>query len=105
MKGVIHWVCAQHAFEAQAHLFEPLFSDPDPASFDGDEFKDILRPDSRRIVTAKCEPSLEEANAGDALQFERVGYFYCDPKTSQPGKPVFHRTVTLKDTWKKQQGK
>lgn len=105
VKGVIHWVSAAHAVEAETHLFEPLFSDPDPASFDGDDFKDSLRPDSRRIVKALCEPSLAEATAGDAFQFERVGYFYCDPKTSQPSAPVFHRTVTLKDTWKKQQGK
>tara|TARA_R110002072_G_scaffold228234_8_gene385181 strand:- start:5414 stop:7117 length:1704 start_codon:yes stop_codon:yes gene_type:complete len=105
VKGVIHWVSAEHAVEADAHLFEPLFSDPDPASTDGDEFVKILRPDSRVIQKAMCEPSLKEANGGDRFQFERVGYFYCDPKTSQPGKPVFHRTVGLKDSWKKEQKK
>jgi len=105
VKGVIHWVSAAHAIEAEAHLFEPLFSDPDPASFDGDEFEQLLRPDSRRTVKAWCEPSLKEANGGDAFQFERVGYFFCDPKTSEPGAPVFHRTVTLKDSWKKQQAR
>jgi glutaminyl-tRNA synthetase len=105
IKGVIHWVSQEHALEADTHLFEPLFAEADPASFDGDEFASILRPDSRRIVKAMCEPSLKDAKGGDAFQFERVGYFYCDPKTSEQGSPVFHRTVTLKDTWKKQQGK
>jgi glutaminyl-tRNA synthetase len=102
VKGVIHWVSAEHAVAADTHLFEPLFSDPDPASKDGEEFVQILRPDSRRIVRAMCEPSLAEAKAGDTFQFERVGYFHCDPKTSQPGQPVFHRTVGLKDSWQKQ---
>ena len=105
VKGVIHWVSKEHAVAADAHLFEPLFTDADPASHDGDEFVNILRPDSRRVVTAMCEPSLQEAKGGDSFQFERVGYFHCDPKTSTADKPVFHRTVTLKDSWKKQKGK
>ena len=105
IKGVIHWVSKQHAVAADAHLFEPLFSDPDPAAADGDDFVKILRPDSRQIVTARCEPSLADAQGGETFQFERVGYFHCDPKTSQAGKPVFHRTVGLKDSWKKEQQK
>ena len=105
IKGVIHWVSAEHAFEADAHLFEPLFSDPDPASKDGEEFVQILRPDSRTIKKAMCEPSLADAEGGESFQFERVGYFFTDPKTSEPGKPVFHRTVGLKDGWKKEQKK
>lgn len=105
VKGVIHWVSAEHAVAAQTHLFEPLFLEPDPAQADGDEFVKLLRPDSRRIVTAKCEPSLSEAKGGDTFQFERVGYFHADPKTSAQGLPVFHRTVGLKDGWKKEQQK
>jgi len=101
VKGTIHWVSATHAIEAETHLFEPLFSDPDPASADGEEFERMLRPGSRRTVRAMCEPSLADATGGDRFQFERVGYFYCDPKTSRPGAPAFHRTVTLKDTGKK----
>ena len=105
VKGTIHWVSVEHAVEAEVHLFEPLFSDPDPASADGDAFAQLLRRDSQRTVRAKCEPSLGEARSGDTFQFERVGYFHCDPKRSQPAAPVFHRTVTLKDAWKKQQKK
>jgi glutaminyl-tRNA synthetase len=105
VKGVIHWVSTEHAIDAEAHLLEPLFTDPDPASADGDDFLRILRPDSCRIVTAKCEPSLAEAKPGESFQFERVGYFHCDTKTSQPNKPVFLRTVGLKDGWSKAQKK
>ena len=103
VKGTIHWVSAAHAVELRARLFEPLFDDPDPAQFDDDAFARHLRPDSRRDVRVLGEPSLKDAAGGDTFQFERVGYFHCDPKDSRPGAPVFHRTVTLKDSWKKQQ--
>ena len=61
--------------------------------------------DSRKVVKAMCEPELANAEPGTTYQFERVGYFHVDPKTSQPGKPTFLRTATLKDAWKKQQKK
>ena len=105
VKGVIHWVSAEHAVPADVHLFEPLFSDPDPARADGDEFVAMLREDSKTTVQAMCEQALGEAQGGQSFQFVRLGYFYCDPKTSAPGEPVFHRTVTLKDAWKKAQQK
>ncbi|MCB9878291.1 MAG: glutamine--tRNA ligase/YqeY domain fusion protein [Planctomycetes bacterium] len=105
VKGTIHWVSQAHAVAVEARLFEPLFREPDPASADGDAFVAMLRPDSRRGVTAHCEPSLGEATGGQRFQFERVGYFYCDAKDSKPGAPVFHRTVGLKDSWKKVQAK
>ena len=105
VKGVIHWVSADHAVPADVHLFEPLFNDPDPASADGDDFVRLLRPDSATQVKAMCEQALGEAVGGQSFQFVRLGYFHCDPKRSAPGKPVFHRTVTLKDAWKKAQQK
>ena len=105
VKGTIHWVSATHAVEAEVRLFEPLFTEADPAGVDDDRFADILRKDSKTIVRAWCEPSLGEAVGGQAFQFERVGYFYCDPEDSRPDAPVFHRTVTLKDAWKKQQAR
>ena len=105
VKGTIHWVSAAQAVDADVRLFEPLFADPDPAAADVDDVAELLRPDSRRIASAKCEPSLGEASGGDTFQFERVGYFCCDTVASAPGKPVFNRTVTLKDTWKKVQQK
>ncbi|MFK7741232.1 MAG: glutamine--tRNA ligase/YqeY domain fusion protein [Planctomycetota bacterium] len=103
VKGVIHWVSAEHAVAADVHLLEPLFTDPDPAKADDEAFAAMLRPDSRKIVQAMCEPGLGEAEGGQSFQFVRVGYFYCDPQNSQAGRPVFHRTVTLKDAWKKAQ--
>ena len=105
VKGVIHWVSADHAVPADVHLFEPLFTDPDPARADGDDFVRLLRPDSATQVQAMCEQALGEAVGGQSFQFVRLGYFHCDPKRSAPGKPVFHRTVTLKDAWKKAQQK
>ena len=105
VRGTIHWVSSAHAIVCEAHLFEPLFTVPNPAEADDEQFLQLLRKDSRRIVEALCEPSLGEATGGECLQFERVGYFYCDPQASAPGRPVFHRTVTLKDSWKKAQKK
>jgi glutaminyl-tRNA synthetase len=101
VKATIHWVSAAHAARAVTRLFEHLFTDPDPASKSGDEFLAILRPDSKRVVTAHVERSLRDAEPGQSFQFERIGYFFSDPKDSRPGAPVFHRTVTLKDAWQK----
>jgi glutaminyl-tRNA synthetase len=101
VKATIHWVSAAHAARAETRLFEHLFTDPDPASKSGDEFLAILRPDSKRVVTAHVERSLRDAEPGQSFQFERIGYFFSDPKDSRPGAPVFHRTVTLKDAWQK----
>ncbi len=105
VKATIHWVAVADAVDTQVRLFEHLFTVPDPAGVDGGAFLTALNPHSRRVVHAKCEPSLRAARGGERFQFERLGYFYCDDVDSQPGTPVFHRTVTLKDSWQKAQAK
>ena len=97
VKGVIHWVSARHAVEAEVRLFETLFSVEDP---NDDNFMDYLNPTSLVKTTGYLEPSLAEAPLGNTYQFERVGYF-CPDTDSTPEKLVFNRTVTLKDSWAK----
>ena len=101
VKGVIHWVSAAHAVRAEVRLFDRLFT---RASLDdleeGKTFLDYLNPESLRKVTGYLEPSLAEASVGDKFQFARTGYF-CMDRDSAPGRPVFNRTVTLKDSWAK----
>ncbi|MBX3464263.1 MAG: glutamine--tRNA ligase/YqeY domain fusion protein [Planctomycetes bacterium] len=103
VKATIHWVAVADAVDAEVRLFEHLFTDPDPARADGGDFLRLLNPQSRRVVTGRCEPALAAATGGESYQFERLAYFYCDHVDSRPGAPVFHRTVTLKDAWKKAQ--
>jgi glutaminyl-tRNA synthetase len=105
VKATIHWVSAAHAFDAEVRLFEHLFTSPDPAGADGGDFLKLLNPNSKKVVRAKLEPSLRDAKGGERFQFERVGYFFSDPKDSKAGAPVFHRTVGLKDSWQKAQQK
>jgi glutaminyl-tRNA synthetase len=107
IKGTIHWVSAQHAFEAPVRLYDRLFTVEQPdADEQGRDFKTFLNPNSLEVLSnAKLEPSLREAKAGARFQFERMAYFFVDPKDSAPGKPVFNRTVTLKDTWAKIEAK
>ncbi|MGQ2965627.1 glutamine--tRNA ligase/YqeY domain fusion protein [Methylophilus sp.] len=100
VKGNIHWVSAAHAYEAEIRLYDRLFKDAHPGSGDRD-FLDDINPDSVTTITAQLEQGAQEAQAGDIYQFERHGYFVADRKDSVPGKPVFNRTVTLKDTWQK----
>ena len=102
IKGTIHWVSAPHAVDAEVRLYDRLFTVPEPDA-DGD-FKQRLNPHSLEIVAAKCEPSLKDADTGVRYQFERLAYFALDPD-SQPGKLVFNRTITLKDTWAKEMKK
>ena len=97
VKGVIHWVSARHAVEAEVRLFETLFSVEDP---NDDNFMDYLNPTSLVKTTGYLEPSLAETPLGKTYQFERVGYF-CPDTDSTPEKLVFNRTVTLKDSWAK----
>jgi glutaminyl-tRNA synthetase len=99
IKGTIHWVSAPHAIDAEVRLYDRLFTVPEPDA-DGD-FKSFLNPNSLEVVTAKCEPSLKDADPEVRYQFERLAYFALDPD-SQPGKLVFNRTITLKDTWAKE---
>lgn len=105
VKGTIHWV-PENAIDAEVRVYDHLFSTENPEKGEeGETFLDHLNPDSLETVTAKLEPSLVEAKAGDRFQFERVGYFYVDPIDSTPGKPTFNRTATLRDTWGKVAGK
>ncbi len=105
VKGVLHWVSAAHAIDAEVRLYDRLFTDEDPAGHKDKDFKEFINPDSLKIIrNAKLEPSLVEAKPGDKFQFQRLGYF-CVDKDSKPGKPVFNRTVSLKDSWAKQKNK
>ena len=102
VKGVIHWVSAEHAIEAEVRLFNPLFKTEDP--FDTSEgqtsWEDNLNPESLVVTKGYLEPALQGAEVGVPFQFERVGYF-CADTDSTAEHPVFNRTVTLKDSWAK----
>jgi len=102
VKSTIHWVSAAHAVDAEVRLYETLFTRENPNEVEeGQEFTANLNPNSLEILKeCKLEPSLSEAKAGARYQFERLGYFAADPD-SAPGKPVFNRTVALRDTWAK----
>jgi glutaminyl-tRNA synthetase len=102
VKATIHWVSAAHAIDADVRLYDKLFIKPNPSQVEeGQDFTANLNPNSLEIVTqVKLEPSLAGAAVGSRYQFERLGYFCVDPD-STPGRPVFNRTVALKDTWAK----
>lgn len=102
VKATIHWVSAAHAIDAEVRIYENLFlkENPDEVA-EGQDFTANLNPNSLEVVNnAKLEPSLAGAAPGERFQFERLGYF-CVDKDSSSGKPVFNRTVALKDTWAK----
>lgn len=101
VKGVIHWVSAADAVEAEVRLYGNLFSKEDPNDVEeGKTFLDYLNPDSLIVQKAYIEPSLKEAKIGENYQFERVGYFCLDTDSTE-SNIVFNRTVTLKDSWSK----
>jgi glutaminyl-tRNA synthetase len=100
VKGTIHWVSAEGAYEAEVRIYDRLFKEPQPGA-GGAEFLDALNPDSKRIVRAYLEPGARQANAEDRYQFERHGYFVADRIDSKPGSPVFNRIVSLRDSWTK----
>ena len=107
VKGTIHWVSAEHALDAEVRLYDYLFAKENPNEVEeGQDYLSNLNPDSIEVLTgAKLEPGLAEAREGDlAVQFERHGYFNVD-RDSTPEKPVFNRTVGLRDTWGKMQKK
>lgn len=106
VQGTIHWVSAEHGQQAEVRLYDNLFltENPDLAP-EGKTFLDNINPNSLKVVNAWVEPSLMDAQPNDKFQFERVGYFCADSKDSQPGKPVFNRTVGLRDSWAKMQKK
>ena len=98
-KATIHWVSATQALTAEVRLYDRLFTNPTPGDeADGGDWRTSLNPRSLETLTCFVEPTLASAQPGDRFQFERLGYFAVDPD-SQPGKLVFNRTVTLKDTW------
>jgi glutaminyl-tRNA synthetase len=99
VKATLHWVSAPHAACAEVRLYDTLFSSPDPGA-DGDFLEDV-NPDSLEVIEdARLEPSLGALEPGQRVQLERLGYFCADPE-STPERPVFNRTVTLRDTWAK----
>ena len=101
VKGVIHWVSAEHAIESEIRLYNPLFLTENPYDVEeGKSWEDNLNPDSLVVTKGYLEPSLKDAPMGKTYQFERVGYF-CPDTDSTTEKPVFNRTVTLKDSWAK----
>jgi glutaminyl-tRNA synthetase len=107
VKATLHWVSAEHAVSAEIRLYDHLFLKEDPDQVDNPalDWKSNLNPNSLRVVTeAKLEPSLAAGTSGDRFQFERLGYF-CVDKESTAGNLIFNRTVTLKDSWAKEQAR
>jgi glutaminyl-tRNA synthetase len=100
VRGTLHWVSAGHAVDAEVRLYNHLFNKPDPEDVEeGEDFTSNLNPDSLEVLTGcKVEPMLGGMARGDRFQFLRQGYFCVDPD-SRPGRPVFNRTVALRDTW------
>ncbi|GIJ93723.1 glutamine--tRNA ligase/YqeY domain fusion protein [Capnocytophaga stomatis] len=99
VKGTLHWVSVPHAIEAEARIYDRLFTVAEPDRQEKD-FLEYVNPDSLKITTAYVEPSLKEAKVGEGFQFQRLGYFTLDPDTTAE-KLVFNKTVGLKDTWAK----
>ncbi len=99
VKGTIHWVSVPHAIQAEVRLYDRLFSHENPGA--EDNFTELINPNSLQIIPgAYLEPALKDANPDERYQFIRKGYFCLDNKLSTTGKPIFNRTVTLKDSWK-----
>ncbi len=103
VKGIIHWVSAQHSLNAEIRLYDRLFETPQPGRNDpeGNYLNDLNRESIKVINDCKTETELSNANLADVFQFERVGYFCVDAKESRQDMLVFNRTVTLRDTWAK----
>ncbi len=100
VKGNIHWVSAAQSVAAEVRLYDRLFTDPHPDA-GGKDFKQSLNPNAKSVINAYLEVGADKANPDDRFQFERHGYFVADRIDSAPGKPVFNRIVTLKDSWGK----
>ena len=99
VKGTLHWVSAAHAIPVEIRLYDRLFSVEDVSSEERD-FKEYLNPESLEVITGYAEPELLDSKAGDSFQFLRKGYFAADADSTAE-KPVFNRTVTLRDNWAK----
>jgi len=105
VKATLHWVSARHAIQAQARLYETLFTVENPAADKEKDFTEYINPHSLKVVDPiYIEPSIQNAKAGERFQFERLAYFVVDAD-STTDKLVFNRTVTLRDQWKKQQSR
>ena len=105
MRGTLHWVSAAHAAEVEVRLYDRLFLAENPLAGELD-FREHLNPESLEVLTScRAEPELARAAPGARFQFERLGYFCADPSISTPGRPVFNRTVSLRDTWAKLKGR
>ena len=103
VKATLHWVSAAHALSAEVRLYDRLFNVEEPGKVE--DYRTVLNPASLEVIAdAKVEPSAASAPAGTRYQFERMGYFCVDPE-STPSRPVFNRTVSLKDTWAKIEGR
>lgn len=100
VKGVIHWVSASQGVKAEVRLYNPLFTNPDPAR--AESLASVINPESE-IILSQCivEPALTDAAPEQHVQFERIGYFVADRCDHTKETPVFNRTVTLRDTWAK----
>jgi len=105
VKATLHWVSADHAVKSEVRMYDRLFNDEDPSGHKDVDFKEFMNPDSLQVLP-KCylEPFVKDSKPFDHFQFERLGYFNMDPD-STPGKPVFNRTVALRDSWAKEQSK
>ena len=104
VKGTLHWVSAAQAIDAEVRLYDRLFTVENPLA-DPRDFVELLNPESlKTLVNCKLEPSLKNAKALDCFQFQRIGYFTVD-KDSTSEHLIFNRTVSLKDSWAKEQGK
>jgi glutaminyl-tRNA synthetase len=104
VKGTIHWVSAPHAVTAEVRLYDRLFLSSDPGEGGRDPISDLNPNALERIMDARVEPAIAAAPPGSRFQFERLGYFCVDPDSAN-GRPVFNRTVTLKDSWARMAGK
>ncbi len=104
VKATLHWVSAKHAFDADLNMYDNLFTIENPlGAEEGKTFLDYINPDSLKVLkNCKLEPSLKTAKPGDKFQFERQGYF-CVDANSTDAKPIFNRTVTLRDSWARMQ--
>ncbi|MCK5664342.1 MAG: glutamine--tRNA ligase, partial [Thiotrichaceae bacterium] len=101
VKGTLHWVSESHSIKAEVRLYDRLFNQPNPGA-GGTDFKTVLNPNSIEILrNSQLEPSLANAQGGEAYQFERQGYFCVDNLDSSKEALVFNRIVTLRDSWAK----
>jgi glutaminyl-tRNA synthetase len=100
VKGNIHWVSVDRAYETEVQLYDRLFNVPNPGKRTGN-YLDDTNPKAKSVVRAFLEPCLKDCEMEGRFQFERHGYFVAEKKASKPGKPVFNRAVTLRDSWAK----